>query len=240
MARVAVGVLEPEPALAEVDLARDAGLDHPLQRPVDRGAADVLVLAVDQIVEVVRAEVALVPEEHVEDRLALARSLAARRAQAVEIGEGRGPWQLRSRVRVARVGPEPQPAPAGISGCSSLVRRERLAAAARGHGVGIANGEAAAGDVVHEVHFGALEIPDADGIDVELDAVRLAAPGRCPPGLSSIIRPYWKPEQPPPWTNTRRPDSCLFSSASSSAIFDAAVGDTLMSDSVTLVMVMWL
>src|SRR6185436_16565137 len=48
------------------------------------------------------------------------------------------------------------------------------------------------------------------------------------PPPSSIIRPYWKPEQPPPCTNTRRPLPAFPSSTSSSLIFDAAVGDTLI------------
>ena len=38
VARVAVGMLEAEAALAEIDLAGDARLDHPPQRPVDRRA----------------------------------------------------------------------------------------------------------------------------------------------------------------------------------------------------------
>src|SRR3954467_14004406 len=46
--------------------------------------------------------------------------------------------------------------------------------------------------------------------------------------FSSIIRPYWKPEQPPPCTNTRSPLPALFSSVSSSLIFEAAVSDTLI------------
>src|SRR3954454_5892505 len=46
--------------------------------------------------------------------------------------------------------------------------------------------------------------------------------------FSSIIRPYWNPEQPPPCTNTRRPLLALFSSASSSLIFEAAVSETLI------------
>src|SRR5262249_1028632 len=46
--------------------------------------------------------------------------------------------------------------------------------------------------------------------------------------FSSIISPYWKPEQPPPCTNTRRPLPALFSSTSSSLIFDAAVSETLI------------
>src|SRR6185503_15694036 len=36
------------------------------------------------------------------------------------------------------------------------------------------------------------------------------SPAPCP--FSSIINPYWNPEQPPPWTNTRRPLPALFSS----------------------------
>src|SRR5882724_4804402 len=46
--------------------------------------------------------------------------------------------------------------------------------------------------------------------------------------FSSIIRPYWNPEQPPPCTNTRSPLLALFSSASNSLIFDAAVSETLI------------
>src|SRR5688572_1638883 len=48
------------------------------------------------------------------------------------------------------------------------------------------------------------------------------------PSPSSIMSPYWKPEQPPPWTNTRRPASSLFSSVRSSEILVAAVGVTLI------------
>src|SRR6185312_13941965 len=52
------------------------------------------------------------------------------------------------------------------------------------------------------------------------------SPDPCP--FSSIISPYWKPEQPPPCTNTRRPLPPLFSSVSSSLIFPAAVSETLI------------
>src|SRR5215510_2135916 len=48
------------------------------------------------------------------------------------------------------------------------------------------------------------------------------------PPASSIISPYWKPEHPPPWTNTRSPLPVLPSSANNSLIFVAAVGDTLI------------
>src|SRR5262245_9169320 len=46
--------------------------------------------------------------------------------------------------------------------------------------------------------------------------------------FSSIISPYWNPEQPPPCTNTRRPLPALFSSVRSSLIFAAAVSETLI------------
>src|SRR4030095_842316 len=42
--RMAIGMLEAEPAFAEVHLAGDARLLHPLQRAVDRGTADSLIL----------------------------------------------------------------------------------------------------------------------------------------------------------------------------------------------------
>src|SRR6186713_2527693 len=54
------------------------------------------------------------------------------------------------------------------------------------------------------------------------------------PSPSSIMRPYWKPEQPPPCTNTRRPALVLFSSDSSSLILVAAVGVTLIISTVLL------
>ena len=85
-------MLEAEPALAEIDLAGDARIHHPLQRAVDRGAADPLILALDQIDEIVGAEVSLLAEEHVDDQVALAGALGAGRPQPVEIGNGRRWW----------------------------------------------------------------------------------------------------------------------------------------------------
>src|SRR4029450_1944749 len=52
------------------------------------------------------------------------------------------------------------------------------------------------------------------------------SPEPCP--FSSIISPYWNPEHPPPWTKTRKPLPALFSSVNSSVIFEAAVSDTLI------------
>ena len=72
-----VRVFEPEVALAEVDAARDAGVDHPLQRAVDGRAADPRVLRADQLDELVRAEVPFLLHEEVDDDVALARTAAA-------------------------------------------------------------------------------------------------------------------------------------------------------------------
>ena len=84
--RVPVRVLEAEAALAEIDLAGDARIDHPLERAVDRGAADPLVFAADDVEEIVGAEVPLLLEEHVQDEVALARPLGARRPEPIDVG----------------------------------------------------------------------------------------------------------------------------------------------------------
>src|ERR1700733_15231448 len=52
------------------------------------------------------------------------------------------------------------------------------------------------------------------------------SPAPCP--FSSIIIPYWNPEQPPPCTNTRKPLPAFCSSANSSLTFAAAVSEMLI------------
>ena len=88
MARLAIGMLEPEAALAEVDLAGDAGVHHPLQRAVDGGAADALIFAADEIDEVVGAEMPFLTQEHIDDLFPLAGPLPARRLEPGEVLEG--------------------------------------------------------------------------------------------------------------------------------------------------------
>ena len=85
VARMAVRVLETEAAFAEIDLAGDSRIHHPLQRAIDRGAADAAIFLADEIDEVVRAEVPLLAEERVDDEVAFAGALAARRAHAFDI-----------------------------------------------------------------------------------------------------------------------------------------------------------
>ena len=88
VARLPVRVLEPEAAFAEIDLARNPGIDHPLERAVHGCPADALILATDDVDQIVGAEVSLLAEEHVDDLLALAGALAALRLQPAEIGKG--------------------------------------------------------------------------------------------------------------------------------------------------------
>ena len=77
MPRMTIGRLEAGTPFAEIDFARDARRDHPLQRAVDRRAADSGFLTVDELEQLVRAQMSLLPQENVEDLVALGRSLAA-------------------------------------------------------------------------------------------------------------------------------------------------------------------
>src|SRR5688572_28815595 len=142
--RLAVGMLEPEAAFPEIDLAGDAGVDHPLQRAVDSGAADALVFPADEVDEIVGAQVPFLTEEDIDDLLALARALAAVRLQ---------PAEIRKR------------------GHTPLSAERGTAAAGRG-GVGVLDGESSAGDGVYEVDFRTLEVDDTDRVDEQPDAVR--------------------------------------------------------------------
>jgi len=85
MAGLTVSLFEAEPPFTEVDLAGNAGLDHPLQSAVDGGAADAAVFLPHQVHEVIGAEVPLLTKEDGDDLLALAGALAARRLQLAEI-----------------------------------------------------------------------------------------------------------------------------------------------------------
>src|SRR5439155_25043494 len=60
---MAVRGLESRVALAEIDLSRDAGADHPLQRSIDGRAADARILAVDEVRQIVRARMPLLAEK---------------------------------------------------------------------------------------------------------------------------------------------------------------------------------
>src|SRR5262245_36597274 len=87
--RVLVRVFEPDPAIAEINPARDSRVDHPLQRAVDGGAADSSVLTPDQIDERVGAQMALLAKKDADNQVALRRPAAAGRTMLLnELGRG--------------------------------------------------------------------------------------------------------------------------------------------------------
>jgi hypothetical protein len=93
--RMAVRVLEPESPFTKVDAARDTGIDHPLQRPVNRRAADPRIITANQIDEMLGADVSLLAEEHVDDEVTLAGTPAARGTEFFdELGRGRNCHEL--------------------------------------------------------------------------------------------------------------------------------------------------
>ena len=87
MAGVAKRRLEARMPLAEIHLARDSGADHPLQRAVHRRPADARILAAHELAEIIRAQMPFLTQENLENPIALARSLAARRAQTRNVGK---------------------------------------------------------------------------------------------------------------------------------------------------------
>jgi hypothetical protein len=86
VARMPVRMLEAETPLAKIDLARNAGIDHPLQGAVNGRPADALVGSSYQLDEVVGGEVSLLPEEYIDDEIPFARALAAGGPKVFEEG----------------------------------------------------------------------------------------------------------------------------------------------------------
>ena len=83
--RLTVGVLEPESPFTKVDLAGDARVDHPLKGAIDGGATDPMIVAPNEIDEIVGAEVPFLAQEDVDNLLPLAGALATGRLQPTEI-----------------------------------------------------------------------------------------------------------------------------------------------------------
>ena len=88
MARVAIRRLETRTPFAEIDFARDSGVDHPLKGPVHRRPANPRVLAVNEVAQVVRAEMPFLTEEDTENPIAFRGSFAACRSKVREVGKG--------------------------------------------------------------------------------------------------------------------------------------------------------
>ncbi len=89
MARVPVRVLESELALTEIHAPRDARLDHPLERAIDRRAADSPVLRPDRVDERVGADVAFLPHEDRDDDVPFRRAAASGRPVRLDEFVGR-------------------------------------------------------------------------------------------------------------------------------------------------------
>jgi hypothetical protein len=85
MSGMTVGRFEPGTTFAEIDLAGDSGVDHPLQRPVNGGATDPRVFFVDQVAQIICAQMTLLAQKEVQDAVAFAGALAAGRAEARKI-----------------------------------------------------------------------------------------------------------------------------------------------------------
>jgi hypothetical protein len=86
--RMAIGMFETKPTLTKVDLARDARIDHPLQRAIDGGAADAVIFAFDETDQIVSTEVPLLAEENVDDLVAFAGALGSSGPQPVDVRNG--------------------------------------------------------------------------------------------------------------------------------------------------------
>ena len=84
MTGLSVRLFKPEAALSKVDLAGNPGIDHPLQGAIHGRPTDPFIFLPDQIHEIVRAQVSILADEHVDDLLTLAGTLAAG-LEAVEI-----------------------------------------------------------------------------------------------------------------------------------------------------------
>ncbi len=84
-----IRMLEPEPALAKVNLAGNPRVHHPLQRAIHRRTTDPMVVAPDQIDQIVGAQVPFLPQEDVDDLFALVGTLAPKRLEPGEIWQGR-------------------------------------------------------------------------------------------------------------------------------------------------------
>jgi hypothetical protein len=90
VAGLTIRVLELETAVAKIHPPRHARVDHPLQSAVDGRPTDAGILAAHQVNQLVRAQVACLPEKDRSDGVALAGTPPARRATSFnEFGWGR-------------------------------------------------------------------------------------------------------------------------------------------------------
>jgi len=101
--RVSVGWFKARSALTKIDFAGDSGTDHPLQRTVNGRPTDSWIFLVDEIAQVICAQMALLTQKEVQDAVAFAGPLATFREEPgeVQIGVSTG-RQLSDHTRVER------------------------------------------------------------------------------------------------------------------------------------------
>ena len=85
MTRVSVGRFEARSAFAKIDFASDSGADHPLQRPVNGRPTDSWIFLVDEIAQVICAQMTLLTQKEVQDAVAFAGPLATLRDESGEV-----------------------------------------------------------------------------------------------------------------------------------------------------------
>src|SRR5262249_18436400 len=93
MTGMSVRRFESRPSLAKIDFTGDSGADHPLQRAVNRRTADPGIFFVDEIAQVIGAQMTFLAQKEVQDAVAFARPLAALRNE---------PGEVQSRVNTGR------------------------------------------------------------------------------------------------------------------------------------------
>ena len=71
MPGVTAGGLEARAPLAEIDLARERGADHPVQRPVHGGPSDTGRVALNGFEELLGAHMSLLAQENLQNQIAL-------------------------------------------------------------------------------------------------------------------------------------------------------------------------
>ena len=76
---------ESRTTFAKIDLAGDSSVDHPLERSVHRGATDPRVFLVDEVAQIICAQMTLLAQKEIQDAVAFAGTLAAGRAEAGKI-----------------------------------------------------------------------------------------------------------------------------------------------------------
>jgi hypothetical protein len=83
--RVSVGWFETRSTLAKIDFAGDSGADHPLQRPVNGCPADVWIFLMDEIAQIICAQMTFLTQKEVQDAVAFAGPLATFRDESGEV-----------------------------------------------------------------------------------------------------------------------------------------------------------